>query len=433
DSDAPLAKGEVGRVGVAVDSLKDMEVMFDGIPLDQISTSMTVNATSNVILAMYIAVAKKQGVSPALLQGTTQNDVLKEYIARGTYAFPAKPSMRLIADSAAYCSKNMPKWNYINIAGYHMREAGATAAQEIGFTMADAIEYVRTFQKAGLEVDSFAPRISWIFEVNNNFLEEVAKFRALRRIWARIMREKFGAKDPRSWTFRTHIQTGGVTLTAQQPRNNTIRATIQALAAVLGGVQSMAVSCYDEAIGLPTEESQLTSLRVQQIIASESGVVDTVDPLGGSYYLEYLTNKLEAEANAYIDKIEKMGGAATAIEQGYQQQEITTAAYRYQKQIEEQKIVIVGVNKFQQPSPKIERTEIDAKVEPAQIATLTELRKSRDNKAVQKNLAHLKEACKTTENTMPVLLECVESYATLGEICDTMRGVFGTQNASVSY
>ncbi|MFC1917434.1 methylmalonyl-CoA mutase [Chloroflexota bacterium] len=432
DSDHPLARGEVGRVGVAVDSLRDMEVIFDGIPLDKISTSMTINATCNILLAMYIAVAKKQGSDPAKLQGTTQNDVLKEYVARGTYIFPTKPSLRLIADSAAYCSENMPRWNYINIAGYHMREAGATAAQEIGFTIADAIEYVRTFINAGLEVDSFAPRISWIFEIHNNFLEEVAKFRALRRIWAKVMKEKFNAQDPRSWMFRTHVQTGGVTLTAQQPLNNIVRATIQALAAVLGGVQSVAVSCYDEGIGLPTEEAQLQSLRIQQIIAHESGVADTADPLGGSYAIEYLTGKLEEEANAYIDKIESMGGAANTIEQGYQQREIQMAAYQYQKEIEEKKRTIVGINQFISPSPKIARLAIDPQMEPKQIEGLKELRKNRDNAQVEKALKLLEEVIRGEENTIPVLLECVEAYATIGEMCDVMRKVFGTQRELVS-
>ncbi|MFC1914139.1 methylmalonyl-CoA mutase [Chloroflexota bacterium] len=432
DSDHPLAKGEVGRVGVAVDSLRDMEIIFDNIPLDKISTSMTVNATCNILLAMYIAVAEKQGVDPAKLQGTTQNDILKEYIARGTYIFPAKPSLRLIADSAAYCSKNLPRWNYINIAGYHMREAGATAAQEIGFTLADAIEYVNTFINAGLELDSFAPRISWIFEIHNNFLEEVAKFRALRRLWAKIMKERFNAKDPRSCMFRTHVQTGGVTLTLQQPQNNIVRATIQALAAVLSGVQSMAVSCYDEGICLPTEEAQLQSLRIQQVIAHESGVADTVDPLGGSYCIENLTSKLEEEAAAYIKKIESLGGAAAAIEQGYQQREIQIAAYQYQKDIEKEKRIIVGVNSFVSPSPKIARLTIDPQVEPKQIESLNEVRKNRDNARVEQSLRHLEEAVCGEENTMPVLLECVKAYATIGEMCDVMRKVFGTHRELVS-
>ena len=432
DSDHALARGEVGRVGVAVDSLRDMESIFDNIPLDKVSTSMTINATCNIILAMYIAVAKKQGVDPSQLQGTTQNDVLKEYIARGTYIFPAKPSVRLIADSAAYCSKNLPRWNYINIAGYHIREAGATAAQEIGFTLADAIEYVQAFINAGLEVDSFAPRISWIFEIHNNFLEEVAKFRVLRRLWAKIMKEKFGAKDPRSWMFRTHVQTGGVTLTTQQPMNNIVRATIQALAAVLGGAQSMAVSCYDEGVGLPTEEAQLQSLRIQQIIAHESGVADTADPLGGSYCIEHLTNKLEQEAVAYIEKIESLGGAAAAIMQGYQQREIQEASYQYQKEIEENRRIIVGINKFISPSPKISLLRMDPDVEPKQKERLVEIKKNRDNSQVNQSLKRLEKVVRSDENTIPVLIECVESYATIGEMCDVMRKVFGTQKELVS-
>jgi len=432
DSDHALARGEVGRVGVAVDSLRDMESIFDNIPLDTVSTSMTINATCNIILAMYIAVAKKQGVDPSQLQGTTQNDILKEYIARGTYIFPAKPSVRLIADSAAYCSKSLPRWNYINIAGYHMREAGATAAQEIGFTLADAIEYVQAFINAGLEVDSFAPRISWIFEIHNNFLEEIAKFRVLRRLWAKIMKERFNAKDSRSWMFRTHVQTGGVTLTAQQPMNNIVRATIQALAAVLGGIQSMAVSCYDEGVCLPTEEAQLQSLRIQQIIAHESGVADTADPLGGSYCIEHLTNKLEQEAVAYIEKIESLGGAAAAIMQGYQQREIQEASYQYQKEIEENRRIIVGINKFISPSPKISLLRMDPDVEPKQKERLVEIKKDRDNSQVNQSLKRLEKVVRNDENTMPVLIECAESYATIGEMCDVMRKVFGTQKELVS-
>ncbi|MFH1381613.1 MAG: methylmalonyl-CoA mutase family protein [Chloroflexota bacterium] len=432
DSDHPLAKGEVGRVGVAVDSLRDMETIFAKIPLDKISTSMTINATCNILLAMYIAVAKKQGVKPADLQGTTQNDILKEYIARGTYIYPVKPSIRLITDSAAYCSQNLPYWNYINIAGYHIREAGANAAQEIGFTLADAIEYVRAFMDAGLAVDSFAPRISWIFEVHNNFLEEVAKFRVLRRLWAKIMRQEFKAKDPRSWMFRTHVQTGGVTLTTQQPMNNIVRATIQALAGVLGGVQSMAVSCYDEGISLPTEAAQLQSLRIQQIIAHESGVADTVDALGGSYCIEYLTNKLEQEALHIMEKVENLGGAAAAIEQGYQQREIQKAAYLYQREIEGNNRIVVGINQFITPSPQISRLKIDPAVETKQKESLVVLRKNRDNTRVNYTLRRLEEALTGNENTMPFLLECVESYATIGEMCDTMRKVFGTHRELVS-
>jgi methylmalonyl-CoA mutase N-terminal domain/subunit len=432
DSDHPLAKGEVGKVGVAVDTLEDMEIIFEGIPLDKVSTSMTVNATCNILLAMYIAVAKKQGVNPSKLQGTTQNDILKEYIARGTYIYPPKPSIRLISDSAAYCSQYLPRWNYINIAGYHMREAGATAAQEIGFTMADAIEYVQAFINSGLDVDSFAPRISFIFEIHNNFLEEIAKFRALRRLWAKIMSEKFKAKDPRSCMFRTHVQTGGVTLTTQQPSNNIVRATIQALAGILGGIQSMAVSCYDEGICIPTEEAQRQSLRIQQVIAHESGVADVADPLGGSYCIEYLTNRLEEEAVSYIERIESLGGAAAAIEQGYQQREIQEASYKYTKEIEENQRTIVGINKFISPSPKTSRLVIDPEVESKQNQRLVEIRKNRENVKVKQSLRRLEGVVKCSENTMPTILECVESYATVGEICDVLRKAFNVQREFIT-
>ena len=383
-------------------------------------------------MAMYVAVAKKQGIDPAKLQGTTQNDILKEYIARGTYIFPPGPSIRLVSDVAAYCSKSLPRWNYISIAGYHMREAGATAAQEIGFTLANAIEYVQAFIDSGLEVDSFAPRISWIFEIHNNFLEEIAKLRALRRLWAKIMKEQFGAKDPRSLMFRTHVQTGGVTLTTQQPMNNIIRATIQALAAVLGGVQSMAVSCYDEGICIPTEEAQRQSLRVQQILAHESGVAEVVDPLAGSYFIEYLTEQLEREAVKYIEKIKSLGGAASAIEQAYQQKEIQEASYRYQKEIEEGKRIVVGVNDFVSPSPRIAVQRVSRDVEVRQKERLAEIRKSRDNSKVDQSLKRLEEVARNQENTMPATMDCVEAYASLGEICDVLRSVFGTQTEMLS-
>jgi len=427
DSDHPLARGEVGKVGVAVDNLRDMEIIFEGIPLDKISTSMTINATCAPILAMYIAVAKKQGVELDKLDGTTQNDILKEYIARGTYIFPPKPSIRLIADTAAYCSKYLPRWNYINIAGYHIREAGATASQEIGFTFADAIEYVKAIVDTGLDVDSFAPRISFIFQTHNNFFEEIAKLRALRHLWAKIMKEKFRAKNPRSWMFRTHIQTGGVTLTSQQPMNNIARATVQALAAVLGGVQSLAISCYDEGHCIPTEESVRQSLRLQQILAYESGVTDVVDPFGGSYYIEWLTNELEKRATEYISKIDSLGGAAAAIEQGYQQREIQEASYRYQKEIENGKRVVVGVNKFISPSPKITLSRVGPEVEMNQKNKLAELKKGRDNAKASQTLKRLEDVARSKDNTMPAFLECVETYATLGEMCDVLREVFNTQ------
>jgi len=433
DSDHPLARGEVGKVGVAVDSLQDMEVIFDGIPLDKISTSMTINAPCAPILAMYIAVAKKQGVEPAKLDGTTQNDILKEYIARGTYIFPPRPSICWIADTAAYCSKYLPRWNYINIAGYHIREAGSTAAQEIGFTLADAIEYVNAMIEAGLDVDSFAPRISWIFQTHNNFFEEIAKLRAVRRLWAKIMRERFGAKNPRSWMFRTHVQTGGVTLTSQQPMNNIVRTTVQALAAVLGGVQSLAISCYDEGHCIPTEDAVRQSLRLQQTLAYESGVTDVVDPVGGSYYVESLTNKLEEKASEYIAKIDSLGGAAAAIEQGYQQREIQEASYRYQREIETSKRVIVGINKFISPSPKITLLRVGPEVEAKQKEKLAQLRKERDNAKVNQTLERLEDIAQSKDNTMPAFLECVEAYATLGEICDVLRKVFGTQKEFLAF
>ncbi|OIP27806.1 MAG: methylmalonyl-CoA mutase [Chloroflexi bacterium CG_4_9_14_3_um_filter_45_9] len=427
DSDHPLARGEVGKVGVAVNSLQDMEIIFDGISLDRISTSMTINATCAPILAMYIAVAKKQGLALDKLDGTTQNDILKEYIARGTYIFPPKPSIRLIADTAAYCSKYLPRWNYINIAGYHIREAGATATQEIGFTLADAIEYVKAIVDTGLDVDSFAPRISFIFQTHNNFFEEIAKLRALRRLWAKIMKERFGAKNPRSWMFRTHIQTGGVTLTSQQPMNNIARATVQALAAVLGGIQSLAVSCYDEGHCIPTEESVRQSLRLQQILAYESGVTDVVDPLGGSYYIEWLTDELEKRGAEYIAKIDSLGGAAAAIEQGYQQKEIQESSYRYQKEIESGQRIVVGINKFISPSPKITLLRVGPEVEINQKNKLAKLKKNRDNTKVNQTLKRLENVAQNNDNTMPAFLECVEAYATLGEMCDVLRNVFSTQ------
>lgn len=432
DSDNPLAMAEVGRVGVAVDSLQDMEAIFDGISLDKISTSMTINATCNVLLAMYIAVAKKQGVAISGLRGTTQNDILKEYVARGTYIYPVEPSIRLTVDSAAYCSQYLPNWNFINIAGYHMREAGATAAQEMGFALADAIEYVGAFVRSGLDVDKFGPRISWIFAVHNDFLEEVAKFRALRALWASIMRQRFSAKDPRSWMLRTHVQTGGVTLTAQQPLVNIPRATIQALAAVLGGVQSMAVSCYDEGVGIPTEEAQLESLRIQQVIAHESGVAETADPLGGSFCIEHLTRQLEKEASLYIERIDAFGGAAAAIDRGYQQSEIQGAAYEYQRQVENKQRTVVGINEYVSHSPKISRTAVSRDLRQKQIDRLNEVRRRRDNTAVARSLKRLREVAGSTENTMPTLIECAEAYATLGEMSDTMRSVFGTQAEFVS-
>lgn len=426
DSDHPMAVGEVGKVGVPIASLRDMEVLLEGIPLDKVSTSMTINATASILLAFYIAVAKQQGVPPEALAGTVQNDILKEYIARGTYIYPPRPSMRLVVDLFRYCARHMPKWNTISISGYHMREAGATAVQELAFTFANAIEYVQAAITAGLRVDEFAPRLSFFFAAHNNLLEEVAKFRAARRMWARIMRERFRAQDPRSWLLRFHTQTAGVTLTAQQPLNNIIRCTIQALAAVLGGTQSLHVNSYDEALALPTEEAVRISLRTQQILAYESGVADVVDPLGGSYYVEWLTSRLEEEAQRYLERIEAMGGAIAALTQGYQQREIHEAAYRFQKAVEEGRAVIVGVNRFTVEEPPLKDIlRISPEAVRRQIERLQEVRRRRDSARVQRLLARLEEVARSEENTMPVILECVEAYCTIGEICDVFRKVFG--------
>lgn len=433
DSDHPLSRGEVGKVGVAIDSLKDMEILFDGIPLDKVSTSMTINAPASVLLSMYIAVAEKQGVAPDKLSGTIQNDILKEYVARGTYIFPPSPSMRLITNIFEFCSKNMPKWNTISISGYHIREAGATAVQEVAFTLADGIAYVEAAINAGLSVDEFAPRLSFFFNAHNDLLEEVAKFRAARRLWAKIMKERFNAKDPRSMMLRFHTQTGGSTLTAQQPDNNIIRVTIQALAAVLGGTQSLHTNSRDEALALPSEDSVRIALRTQQIIAYESGVTETVDPLAGSYYIEYLTNTIEQKAREYIDKIDKLGGAVKAIEKGFMQQEIQDSAYRYQMEIESGRRIVVGVNKFQiEEEPPKGLLKVDPEVGRTQEIKLKELKSSRDNLAVGEALKELHSQAKTDANLMPVILKCVKCYCTLGEICDTLRKVFGEYKASIT-
>ena len=426
DSDHPISQGEVGKVGVAIDSLSDMEILLEGIPLEKVSTSMTINATAAVLLAMYIAVAEKQKVKPADLRGTIQNDVLKEYIARGTYIFPPQPSMRLITDIFEYCSREVPQWNTISVGAYHIREAGSTAAQEVAFAFAIAIAYLEAGVKAGLDVDDFAPRVSWIFNTHINFLEEVAKFRAARRLWARIMRERFQAKDPRSWMLRFHTQTGGCTLTAQQPLNNLVRTTFQAMAAVLGGCQSLAVCSYDEALALPTEESVRLSLRTQQIIAHESGVTDTAAPLGGSYYIENLTDEIEKRAGDYIAKIDQVGGAVAAIEKGYIQQEVQESSYRYQKEIESAKRILVGVNKFQVKEPPVKGLlKVDPRVREVQVKRLRELRGSREPKRVAASLKEMKKIAQGQGNLMIPILECVRAYCTLGEICDVLRGVFG--------
>ncbi|SHJ89235.1 acyl-CoA mutase large subunit family protein [Paramaledivibacter caminithermalis] len=433
DSDHPLSEGEVGKVGVAIDSLADMEVLFDGIPLDKVSTSMTINAPASVLLAMYIAVAEKQGVTADKLRGTIQNDILKEYIARGTYIFPTKPSMRLITNIFEYCSKEVPKWNTISISGYHIREAGSTAAQEVGFTLADGIAYVEAAIKAGLDVDSFAPRLSFFFNAHNDLLEEVAKFRAARRLWAKIMKERFGAKDPRSMRLKFHTQTGGSTLTAQQPENNIVRVAIQTLAAVLGGTQSLHTNSKDEALALPTEDSVRVALRTQQIVAYESGVTNTVDPLAGSYYIEAKTKEIEERAMEYINKIDEIGGAPKAIDMGYIQQEIMDAAYQYQKEVEAGDRIVVGMNKFQiqEEAPK-GLLRVDPSVGERQKEKLAKLRAERDNEAVKEKLEALRKACEGDDNLMPFILDAVRVYATLGEICGVMREVFGEYQQSVN-
>jgi len=428
DSDHPMAQGEVGKVGVAIDTLRDVEILFQDIPLDKVSTSMTINSTAPILLAMYIALAKKQEVDPAKLDGTIQNDILKEYIARGTYIFPPRPSMRLITDIFKYCGEYVPRWNTISISGYHMREAGATAAQELAFTLAHGIAYVQAAIDAGLDVDAFTGRLSFFFISHNNLFEEVAKFRAGRRLWAKIMRERFGAKEPRSWMLRFHTQTAGSTLTAQQLDNNVIRTTIQALAAILGGTQSLHTCSRDEAYATPGEEAVTIALRTQQVLAYESGVADSVDPLAGSYFVESLTNTLEAEATGYIERIDSLGGALAAIEQGYQQREIQESSYRYQKDIESGKRAVVGVNMFVSPYPKpTGLLPFNTEVAQKQKERLAQVKQSRDNAKVTKALDMLEEAASGTENTMPSFLECVEAYATVGEMCDVLRRVFGEQ------
>ena len=426
DSDHPLAQGEVGKVGVTIDSMKDMEILFDQIPLDKVSTSMTINAPAAVLLAMYIGVAEKQGVSSKDLQGTIQNDILKEYSARGTYIFPPQPSMRIITDIFSFCSQEVPQWNTISISGYHIREAGSTAVQEVAFTLADGIAYVEAAINAGLDVDEFAPRLSFFFNAHLDFLEEISKFRAARRLWAKIMRERFKAKDPRSMMMRLHTQTAGCTLTAQQAKNNIVRVAFQALAAVLGGTQSLHTNSMDEAFCLPSEEAVQLALRTQQLIGYESGVTDTVDPLGGSYFVEALTEEIFERAQNYIDKIDKLGGAPAAIEKGFIQREIQDSAYRYQREIEKEERVVVGVNKFQiEEKPPKDLLRVDPGVRISQMEGLEKLKSERDNSKVKGVLGDLKKAAQGKDNLMPVILEAVKAYATLGEICDELRGVFG--------
>ncbi len=434
DADHPLAEGEVGKVGVSISSLEDMELLFQGIPLERVSTSMTINSTAAILLALYIAVAKRQGADVRQLSGTVQNDILKEYAARGTYIYPPQPSMRIITDLFQYCAEHVPRWNVISISGYHIREAGSTAAQEIGFTLANGIAYVQAAVNAGLDVDLFAGQLSFFFNAHNNLFEEVAKYRAARRMWAKIMRERFGAKDPRSWLLRFHTQTAGSTLTAQQADNNIVRTAYQALAAVLGGTQSLHTNSKDEALSLPTAEAVQVALRTQQILAYETGVTDTIDPLAGSYYVEWLTDELEKRAWEYIRKIDELGGSVRAIELGYMQHEIEEAAYQFQKDVEEGRRVIVGVNKFQTKEdlrPDVLR--VDPEIGRRQAQKLAALRSRRDNAAAGAALAALEDAARGTANLLPRILAAVEAWATLGEISDTLRKVFGEQQKQATF
>ncbi|SDY57725.1 methylmalonyl-CoA mutase, N-terminal domain [Evansella caseinilytica] len=426
DSDDPMALGEVGKVGVAIDSLADMEMLFEQISLDQVSTSMTINAPAAVLLAMYIAVAEKQGVPKEKIRGTIQNDILKEYIARGTYIFPPKPSMRLITDIFAYCTEHTPQFNTISISGYHIREAGATAVQELAFTLSNAMAYVDAALEARLPVDTFAPRLAFFFNGHNQFFEEIAKFRAARRMWAKIMREKYGAVNPKSMQLRFHTQVAGSTLTAQQPDNNIVRVALQALAAVLGGTQSLHTNAKDEALALPTEDSARIALRTQQIIAYETGAADTIDPLAGSFYLESLTDELEAKAQQYISLIERKGGAVAAVEQQYMQREIQRAAYEAQKRLEKEEEIVVGVNRFQlEEEAEPDLLQVDDRFVEQQLERLALIRKQRDNQLVQQSLTELKRAAVGSDNVMPHIIEAVKHYATIGEICNVLREVFG--------
>ncbi len=426
DADDPIAMGEVGKVGVSISSIEDMQILFRDIPLDKVSTSMTINAPAAILLAMYIAVAKRQGVEIRHLRGTIQNDILKEYIARGTYIFPPKPSMRLITDVFRYCQKEVPHWNTISISGYHIREAGSTAVQEVAFTLANAIAYVQAAIAAGLNVDEFADQLSFFFNAHNNFFEEIAKFRAARRLWAKIMRQRFHAQNPRSWMLRFHTQTGGSTLTAQQPENNIARVTLQALTAILGGTQSLHTNSMDEALWLPTEKAVQVALRTQQIIAYESGVADTIDPLAGSYVVEYLTDEIEKRAADYIQKIDEMGGALIAIERGFIQNEIQNAAYEAQRRIERGEQIVVGLNQFQTDEKiTLERLIVDPSIEVSQRERLIKIRSQRNPQRAQELLTHLEVAARGNDNLMPLFIECVENNLTLGEICSTLRRVWG--------
>ncbi len=432
DSDHALALGEVGKVGVAIDSLEDMETLFEGIPLEKVSTSMTINATAAILLCLYVAVAKKQGASLAKLSGTVQNDILKEYIARGTYIYPVRPAMRIVTDIFAWCRESLPKWNTISISGYHIREAGSTAVQEVAFTLADAIAYTQAALEAGLDIDDFAPQLSFFFNAHSDLLEEIAKYRAARRLWARIMRERFQARDVRSQLLRFHAQTAGSSLTAQQPENNIVRVAIQALAAVLGGCQSLHTNSLDEALALPTEDAALIALRTQQIIAHETGVVNTVDPVAGSYAIEHLTNEIESGAMAYIERIDSLGGMLRAIESGFVQGEIQKAAYEYQRAVETKEQIVVGVNEFiAEEERAIPTLRIDPQIEREQVQRVQALRARRDGGKTEAALAELQRRASTKENLLPAILGAVEAYATVGEISDTLRGVFGEYQESV--
>ena len=432
DSDHQLALGEVGKVGVAIDSLEDMETLFDGIPLENVSTSMTINATAAILLFLYVAVAKRQGATLAKLSGTVQNDILKEYIARGTYIYPVRPAMRIVTDVFAWCRDSLPKWNTISISGYHIREAGSTAIQEVAFTLADAVAYVHAALEAGLDVDAFAPQLSFFFNAHSDLLEEIAKYRAARRLWARIMRERFAARDPRSLLLRFHAQTAGSSLTAQQPENNIVRVAIQALAAVLGGCQSLHTNSLDEALALPTEDAALIALRTQQIIAHETGVANTIDPVAGSYAIESLTDEIEAGALTYLEKIDAMGGMLRAIEGGFVQAEIQKAAYDYQRSVERKEQLVVGVNEFiAEEERAIPTLLIDPQIEHTQVARLQALRAKRDAPRAKAALGELARRASTTENLLPAILSAVEAYATVGEISDTLRHIFGEYHESV--
>jgi methylmalonyl-CoA mutase N-terminal domain/subunit len=433
DSDSPMSLGEVGKVGVAIDSIEDMERLFADIPLDRISTSMTINATASILLALYVAVARRTGASVKKLSGTIQNDILKEYIARGTYIYPVRHAMRIVTDVFAWAGENVPEWNTISISGYHMREAGSTAAQEVAFTLANGVTYVQAAIDAGLDVDRFAPRLSFFFNAHSNFLEEIAKFRAARRIWAGIMRDKFGATNPRSWMLRFHTQTAGSTLTAQQPENNIVRTAIQALSAVLGGTQSLHTNGYDEALALPTEESARIALRTQQIIACESGVANTIDPVAGSYAIESMTSSIEQQVQTYFDRIEKLGGMLHAIERGWVQQEIQNAAYEYQRAVDAGEATVVGVNRFtRENDPPIPTLQIDEALESRQVERVRALRARRDRQLCQQSLNRIRDHARTGANLMPAILEAVENYATVGEIASTLREVFGEYRETVT-